>query len=634
MGHIILVRADAVNGTAGDLALQARLEAAGHTVTRVADDDAEFGGSYDGVVISDSCSGGTVGSKYDTVAKPGITLENVTWRLGTYLSGITGTDWTIENVDGNGGLTGTQTIYSEPVSQQGVDTDTLPGAATVVARLTGDADHGVYVTYEAGGALTSGTAPARRVFLRIGDAAVPVLTAAGTALLDAAIEWAFGPVTETHRFYLANQPADRVPGIATAFLNDTTEAANTRQLLEVPTGVADSVTVTETSDSTSWWMLLGQWITHPATAAGTLTIDYDAVIAFSESTGAADFDPGLNVYVLQGDTTTELGTAVSRVYGQYEFATTPTGIDLTPTGTVDWGDPVDFAAGDRIVVEVFARALTSATTPYGATVHIGGTSGTDLAGDDTDMSRPGWVDLKITPGVTFEPTAATVTGTAAVSLGALSVTASGTVVPEVVTGTAAVSLGALAVTSAGTRTTAGTVAVALGGLDVDAVGTVTAEVVTGAASVALVGLSVAASGVRTVHGTTGAPLGALTLTAVGEGIAPVVTGTAEFVLGGLEVTATGTRIVTGAAAVALGALELEATGTSTSTSEAVRAVPGPVADLSELSPPVLDGPRAPALVSPGSSDRPLGGPQAPLLVSQGSSTRALRGPRVPALSAP
>jgi hypothetical protein len=192
MGTIVLVRADAVSGTAGDLVLQARLEAAGHTVVRVADEDPEYGGAYDGVMISDSCSGGTVGAKYDTVAKPGITCENVTWRLGTYLGGITGTNWTVQNVAGNAGLTGDQVIYSEAVSQQGVDTDVLPAAATVVARLTGDADHGTYVTYEAGGALTSGTAPARRVFLRIGDPAVPVLTAAGLALVDAAITWAFG----------------------------------------------------------------------------------------------------------------------------------------------------------------------------------------------------------------------------------------------------------------------------------------------------------------------------------------------------------------------------------------------------------------------------------------------------------
>lgn len=194
MATIVLVCADPSSLTAGDTILRNRLQAAGHTVIPVDDADPEYSGSYDGVMVSDSCSGGTFGSKYDTAAKPGITLENVPWRLGTYLGGVDGTDWVVESVDGNGGLTGTHTVYDSTQSQQGIDTDTLPAAATVVARLAGDADHGTYVTYEAGQPLTSGNAPARRVFLRIGDGAMDNLTSAGLALLDAAIEWAFGVV--------------------------------------------------------------------------------------------------------------------------------------------------------------------------------------------------------------------------------------------------------------------------------------------------------------------------------------------------------------------------------------------------------------------------------------------------------
>jgi hypothetical protein len=190
---IVLVVANAGSLTTGDTVIRDRLQAAGHTVVLRNDEDPEYTGAYDGVFISDSCSGGTVSAKYDTVAKPGITAENVTWRLGTYLGAIDGTQWTVENTDGNGGLTGTQTVYTATMPQQGIDTDVLPAGATVVARLTGDSDHGVYVRYAAGGALTSGTAPAKRVFLRIGDGAMASLTAAGVQLLDAAIEWAFGP---------------------------------------------------------------------------------------------------------------------------------------------------------------------------------------------------------------------------------------------------------------------------------------------------------------------------------------------------------------------------------------------------------------------------------------------------------
>lgn len=193
MGHIILVIANAASPTTGDLIIEDHLETAGHTVTRQSDEAAEYSDPYDGVVIADSSSGVTIGTKYDTATVPGITLENSGWRLGTYLGGISSvTSWTVEDVEGNGGLTGGQTVYDAAQSQQGIDTDTLPAGAIVVARATGDADHGTYVLYEEGGDLAEGTAPARRVFLRIADGALDNLTTAGLTLLDAAIEWSFG----------------------------------------------------------------------------------------------------------------------------------------------------------------------------------------------------------------------------------------------------------------------------------------------------------------------------------------------------------------------------------------------------------------------------------------------------------
>lgn len=192
MGHIILVVATSGSPTVGDLVIQGRLEAAGHTVTRTSDEDAEYSGSYDGVVVSDSCSGGTFGAKYDTVTKPGLTFEAASWRLGTYSGAADATQWSVNAVPAaNGGLTGTQTVYDATQPQQGISVSSLPAAATVVATQQGDSNKGVYVVYEAGGALTSGTATARRAFLRIGDGAMDNLTSAGTTLLDAAIGWTF-----------------------------------------------------------------------------------------------------------------------------------------------------------------------------------------------------------------------------------------------------------------------------------------------------------------------------------------------------------------------------------------------------------------------------------------------------------
>src|SRR5690606_26589241 len=184
----ILMVVGSTSLSSGDDLVRQRLEAAGHTVVYQDDDESgEYSGSYDGVFVSDSCSGSKVGSRYASVDKPGITAENVDWGLGSYSGAINGTDWVIEDVDGNGGLTGTKTIYSSTQSQQGIDTDSLPNGATVVARLAGDSDHGTYVTYDAGS-----VAPEKRVFLRIGDGGMANLTSDGVAILDAAIDWAFG----------------------------------------------------------------------------------------------------------------------------------------------------------------------------------------------------------------------------------------------------------------------------------------------------------------------------------------------------------------------------------------------------------------------------------------------------------
>lgn len=169
----------------------------------------------------------------------------------------------------------------------------------------------------------------------------------------------------------------------------------------------------------------------------------------------------------------------------------------------------------------------------------------------------------------------TVTGTATVALGALSVVAVGTVIPEVVTGTASVVLGAVSVTAAGTRTTPGVATLALGALSVSAEGTVIAEVVTGAASVVLGGLTVAAVGTRTTSGTASIALGGLVLSAT-TGV-DTVTGTAMISLGPVSVTAVGTvvaEVVTGSAHVVLPALAITGVGTRATAGTAVVALPG------------------------------------------------------------
>jgi hypothetical protein len=210
---ILLVVGNAGSLTFWDTAFRGRIEAAGHTVTVIDDNTAEpASNTYDGVAVSDSSAGGSVA--YGTVAKPGLTSEQPTsWNLGTNVAGTTATQWSVNAVSPqNGGLTGTQTVYSgSGLSQQGLSTSSI-GAGTVVATQQGASTKAVYVTWETGDALNSGTAPAKRCFLRIPNHTSSFLTTAGTTLLDAAIAWTFtAPATDVNAGNAAATPAAQAP---------------------------------------------------------------------------------------------------------------------------------------------------------------------------------------------------------------------------------------------------------------------------------------------------------------------------------------------------------------------------------------------------------------------------------------
>ncbi len=138
-----------------------------------------------------------------------------------------------------------------------------------------------------------------------------------------------------------------------------------------------------------------------------------------------------------------------------------------------------------------------------------------------------------------------VTGSAAVTLNALSIAATGEIA-----GTADVALGAVSMAATGTVTVVGAGTVALGSLDITATGVVT---VFGSSAVSLGNLDVTAAGA--IQGSAALTLGALDITASG---AIAVLGSAAVALGSLDITATGA--IQGSAAVALGALDVVATG--------------------------------------------------------------------------
>lgn len=208
------------------------------------------------------------------------------------------------------------------------------------------------------------------------------------------------------RFYITNTAADWSPGTAdTAIWQASTIAggiANARHLGTAPAGTSASRGVAETSSSSTFQVLLRQFVSYPATAAGQIAGNWQLGAAWQESSGAADLQPLIVVWVTVGDTSEMRGLAIAGVGSAVlELSTSPTGSVMGGPSPVN--NTVEFEAGDRIVVELGYQARNTVTTSYTGAVYFGGTSSPDMADGVTNTNRPGWVDIPVSAGVSFEP---------------------------------------------------------------------------------------------------------------------------------------------------------------------------------------------------------------------------------------
>lgn len=168
-----------------------------------------------------------------------------------------------------------------------------------------------------------------------------------------------------------------------------------------------------------------------------------------------------------------------------------------------------------------------------------------------------------------------ITGNASITLGAATLSATGTVA---VTGAAAITLGTLTASAAGTVSVTGNASITLGAAALSATGTVTTPEATGDADITLDALTLSATGAVDVTGSTDATLDALTAASTGtvdvsgaadttldaltlaSAAAVDVIGQADATLGTLTVLATGTVAVSADADISLDALSLSASG--------------------------------------------------------------------------
>jgi hypothetical protein len=166
----------------------------------------------------------------------------------------------------------------------------------------------------------------------------------------------------------------------------------------------------------------------------------------------------------------------------------------------------------------------------------------------------------------FEPISTTATGTAAITLPALTATGSGTHTAPTYTGSATITLPALTATGTGTAsgpTATGSATPSLPVMTATGDGTFTAPVYTGSAALTLPALTASGTGTHPFIGTATPSLPALTAEGTGTHTAPTYTGSAAVSLPALTADGAGTFTVptyTGTAAVNLPALTADAHG--------------------------------------------------------------------------
>lgn len=191
-----LVVGDAGNPTAGDLALRTQINRAGYAAAWV-DDAATLPTGYQGFVIADSVTAATVGTKYRDVAKPVVTIEHDLWddnRLATNVGASTTASATydLDTHPITAGLPDPITFLTSAIAQRGVIiASALPAGATSFARPSADTTRAAGWAVDTGGALTTGTAAARRVALFLPEAMAVALTANGVTFLGQVFGWAF-----------------------------------------------------------------------------------------------------------------------------------------------------------------------------------------------------------------------------------------------------------------------------------------------------------------------------------------------------------------------------------------------------------------------------------------------------------
>jgi hypothetical protein len=198
--NVLFVVGDAAAMGPSDLAISNRLQTNGYTVQVVSDElAATTNATGKGLVLTSSTVGSSlVNTKFRDVAVPVINWETsvqddygftTAANLGTASSQSTLNITNAGHPLAAGLAAGIRTVVTVADAFSWGE----PGGNPIIlARLNDGSSHPCLYAYEAGAAMSSGTAPARRVHIFLQNETFAALNADGLKLFDAAVGWAMG----------------------------------------------------------------------------------------------------------------------------------------------------------------------------------------------------------------------------------------------------------------------------------------------------------------------------------------------------------------------------------------------------------------------------------------------------------
>lgn len=300
-------------------------------------------------------------------------------------------------------------------------------------------------------------------------------------------------------------PASAIGQTATWAAGD----AQTLKKMDLTIGVGQVSKVGTSSATTGvQWGLVGRFVSPPLAAGsiGGTTLTSVVNFAAAETNLSMDYceDVRLDMIVWRPSTGTNLGTLVTS-------ASTYTG-DVEPLSANServiqgrrTGVPsaITLQDGDVLMVEIWSRHQQAAATAYDGTVYYDGTT-ENLVANSVVTNHAGFLELTYT--LNFLATG--VTASAAITLGALTLSSTGEVN---VTASAAATLGALTLASTANVNVTASAAVTLGALTLASTLAIGSPV-TASAAFTLGALTLASTANVNVTASTAATLGALTL---------------------------------------------------------------------------------------------------------------------------